>query len=314
MVNGAVPGCFDSQHSRVVICSVLQELQVRRKFWIGVTNKQTNAMGALVRRLLGFVGDQSEEDREKCKKRAARIVSRAMSGEEQDEEDAGVASAMTPDFKAFGEALLPPQARRHDIELQMKRAVRKLPIAGWAKGVRGLGEIGVAVIVGEAGDLSNYATERKLWRRLGMGMAPGHEAHAYSTWRVKGGLTSEDWTSAGYSPRRRAEIHSCVAEPMFRQQTVVIGPYRQAYDKRRAHCEMTHPDWTKGHLHADGLRIMTKKLLSDLWSEWRSVTPLAERSKRRVASAILGERSGGGVGESSGSPLAAAETHGEASP
>lgn len=269
------------------ICVALQELQVRRKFWIGTINKQTNAMGALVRRMIGFVGkDQDEADREKLKKRAARIVARAMKDEPQDTDDTAVAGALVADFAAFGEALRAPEARRHDIELQMKCAVRKLPIAEWAKGVRGLGEIGLAVIIGEAGDLANYATKRKLWRRLGLGMAPGHEAHAYSTWRMKGGLTAEDWTTAGYAPRRRAEIHSCVAEPMLRQQTMITGPYRQAYDKRRARCEAVHADWTKAHLHADALRIMTKELISDLWSEWRkSMDALAERPTSGVASA-----------------------------
>lgn len=271
------------------LCEALQELQVRRKFWIGIANKQTNATGALVRRNLGFVGDQDEATREKLKKRAARVVARALGGKPQEAEDGDVARVLADDFLVMQASLAPAVARRHDIELQMKRVVRKLPVYEWAKGVRGLGEIGLGVIVGEAGDLSKYATKRKLWRRLGLGMAPGHEAHAYSTWRMKGGLMAEDWTAAGYAPRRRAEIHACVAEPMFRQQTMVTGPYRQAYDKRRAHCEVTHSDWTKGHLHADALRIMTKKLISDLWSEWRkSLLAVAEnRSSGTVASASL---------------------------
>jgi len=104
-----------------------------------------------------------------------------------------------------------------------------------------------------------------LWKRLGLAPLDGK---AMSTWRMKGGLSADEWTEAGYSPRRRAEIYAVISEPLFRANTVAQGPYRAIYDRRRARTAEAHPNWTKAHSHMDGLRIMTKHLLRDLWQEW----------------------------------------------
>lgn len=243
----------------------LAELQVRRKFYIGAVNKQTNAVKALVRRALGWRYDEEEGDREKVNGRAARIVAAALNGKEQKPEDAETFGALAADLSVVAAAIEPCMNARHQIELDMKRAVRKLPVFEWAKSVHGLGELGLAVILAEAGDLSKYPKKGHLWKRLGLAPLDGQ---AYSTWRMKGGLTAEDWTEAGYSPRRRAEVFAVVSEPLFRAQTVAQGPYRAIYDARRARTAEVHPDWTKAHSHMDGLRIMTKYLLRDLWREW----------------------------------------------
>lgn len=91
---------------------------------------------------------------------------------------------------------------------------------------------------------------------------------AASTWRMKGGLSAEQWSDAGYSPRRRAEVYAVISEPLFRAQSVAQGPYRAIYDRRRERTAETNPDWTKAHSHMDALRVMTKYLLRDLWQEW----------------------------------------------
>lgn len=244
----------------------LAELQVRRKFWIGNVNKQTNAVKALVRRGLGWRYDEDEGARDKVNARAARIVAAALAGKEQKPEDAAIFGALASDLAAVSAAIAPCAAARHEIELEMKRIARKLPVYQWAKEVKGLGELGLAVIIAEAGDLSSYPKKGHLWKRLGL--AP-LEGKAYSTWRMKGGLTAEDWTEAGYSPRRRAEIYAVISEPMFRAQSVAQGPYRAIYDRRREATAINHPDWTKAHSHMDGLRIMTKYLIRDLWNAWK---------------------------------------------
>lgn len=264
-------GCADKAVRSVPASALidhLAELQVRRKFYIGVVNKQTNAVKALVRRALGWRYDEDEDDREKTNGRAARIVAAALAGKPQKPEDADVFGALAFDLATVAAAIEPCTKARHEIELEMKRVVRKLPVFEWAKDVKGLGELGLAVILAEAGDLSNYPKKGHLWKRLGL--AP-FEGKAYSTWRMKGGLTAEDWTEAGYSPRRRAEIYAVVSEPLFRANTVAAGPYRAVYDRRRERTAEAHPDWTKAHSHMDALRVMTKYLLRDLWREWRRV-------------------------------------------
>lgn len=244
----------------------LAELQVRRKFWIGNVNKQTNAVRALVRRGLGWRYDDDEGAREKINARSARIVSAALAGKDQKPEDEAIFGALSADLAAVYASIAPCAAARHEIELEMKRTVRKLPVYPWSKEVKGLGELGLAVIIAEAGDLSNYPKKGHLWKRLGLAPLDGR---AYSTWRMKGGLKADDWVEAGYSPRRRAEIYAVVSEPLFRANSVAAGPYRAIYDRRRETTATTNPDWTKAHSHMDGLRIMTKHLIRDLWNVWR---------------------------------------------
>ncbi len=253
-------------------CSALAELQVRRKFCIKAVTKQSNAAGALVRRALGVKFDAEEAEREKGNARAGRIVAASIAGTPQREEDLEVAAAVAFDLVVVAQGIGPYERARHQFELEMRRVARTLPAAVWADGVRGLGELAMAVIVGEAGDLARYGAEGKLWKRLGLAPYGGKAA---STWRREGGLKAEDWTALGYAPRRRAEIYACVGDPLFRAQSAArdgsraAGRYRVAYDARRARTAETHPDWSKAHSHGDGLRIMTKLLVSDLWSEWR---------------------------------------------
>lgn len=271
----------------------LAELQVRRKFYISVVNKQTNAVKALVRRALGWRYDEDEAARKKLNARAERIVAAALAGKEQAEGDAGIYAVLAYDLATVGVAIEPCVKARHEIELEMKRIVRSLPIFQWAKGVKGLGELGLAVILAEAGDLSGYPKKGHLWKRLGL--AP-YEGKAYSTWRAKGGLTADEWVDAGYSPRRRAEIYAVISEPLFRQQTVANGPYRAIYDRRREHTAAAHPDWTKMHSHMDALRIMTKSLLRDLWQEWngrKAVGEVPERARDNLPTVQPDERKAG---------------------
>lgn len=243
----------------------LAELQVRRKFYIGVMNKQANAAKALVRRAMGFQTTHSEEDRERDSSRAAHIVAVAFAGKEQKPEDIAIAAAVEGDLLVVDASMEPHRKARDGIEKEMKKLVRGLPAYEWAKGVRGLGDLALAVVIAEAGDLSKYPSKGHLWKRLGLAPMGGK---AMSTWRREGGLTAEEWVEAGYSPKRRAEMYAVVADPLFRHQTMSEGPYRAVYDRRRAAAAITHPDWTKGHAHADACRVMTKYLLRDLWREW----------------------------------------------
>jgi hypothetical protein len=49
------------------------------------------------------------------------------------------------------------------------------------------------------------------------------------------------------------------------------SPYRVVYDARRAHTAVTHPEWTDGHSHNDGLRVASKAILRDLWRAARAL-------------------------------------------
>lgn len=244
----------------------LAELQYRRKFYINRINMTGNAVRALTRRALGWNLDLPEAERKKINARAERIVAAVAAGREVPEDDAEVAAAIAPDLAVARLASKPMEDARHSIELDMKRIVRRLPIYEWAKTVKGLGEIGLAVIVAEAGDLARYQNPAKLWKRLGL--AP-HNGRAASTWRFKGGLSADDWTGLGYSPRRRAQIYGCVEEPMMK--ACAGTKYRAVYDHAKE--TFTPRAESKAHAHRHAMRVMAKEITLDLWRVWHGFTP-----------------------------------------
>jgi len=269
------------------LCRAIQEAQVERKFAIQMEMGIVQRIAARVVRAFQLDHDAPEASRKAAWVRAERVVRRGLQDKPQAEEDAAIGAALSDHLTVARLSLAPVTAFRDRVEAEMVKAAEALPAFALTERTPGFKALGLAVIVGEAGDLSNYASERKLWRRLGLGVAPGHEEHAYSTWKGLG-LPTGEWDApefpgqprrAGYSPRRLGQIYGVVTVPlmMFKAR----HKYGEHYDKRRAHTEITHPTgtfaeckadpsrWTPAHSHADAMRIMTKALVEDLWKEWR---------------------------------------------
>ena len=156
---------------------------------------------------------------------------------------------------SFKEALQPFHKYRHEAEQNIMELAETLPVWDWVKGVRGIGSLGLGLIVGEAGDLSNYDNPAKLWKRFGL--APGQR-------KIRG---TEEGLEAGYSPRRRAMMH-IVGDCLIKLQGKA-GPYRKVYDDRKAYEEAQHPELQLGHRHKRAMRYMEKRFLLDLWKRWR---------------------------------------------
>lgn len=259
----------------------LKGLQAQRRTAIVIQSKIWRTIEAYVRvNVIGFSTFDDVEARAKACKEAEKIIKAAKEGEGEHD----VVSLIVTST----EAAKPFDAMRLAAEKEMRKIARKSPLWPWAEGIRGLGDLGLSVILAEAGDPGKYSTVSKLWKRLGLApIVKGDKTQAASSWRMKGGLNAEDWTNAGYNPKRRAEIYSCIDEPLFRQQsgnldketgevTKEAGPYRLVYDARRARTAETHPDWSKAQSHKDAMRIMTKQLIADLWSEWRRASAAVE--------------------------------------
>ena len=201
---------------------------------------------------------------------------RAFAGKPQPPEDEDDFAEVATDIHVVALAIEPLVKRRKEIERDMVLAARALPVAQFAKGVAGFGEIGLAVLVGETGDLSNYPNFRHVWKRLGLMPFDGK---ACSIWRRSGGMPAGGWERVGYSPQRRAEIHACVAESMSKHQLEAAaktdtefgrakGKYGHVYVARREKMKIAHSDWPKAHAKMDAMRIMTKALVADLWLAW----------------------------------------------
>lgn len=148
------------------------------------------------------------------------------------------------------------EAVEHQTILALQRAVRQHPLAAWQKQARGVGEKQFARLLAATGDPYMRTTETgseprtvdQLWAYCGLHL------HGDEAARRRKGQVSNWSTDA----KTRAYLIS----------TSIIkagGPYREVYDKRRARTAESHPDWTDGHSHNDALRIVSKRVLRDLW-------------------------------------------------
>ena len=195
------------------------------------------------------------------------------------------------------------QELRKPLEKELAKLAGQLPLAEWIKATPGIALPGLASIVGEAGDLSNYSTHEKLWKR--MGMAPFTKngvTRSGKQWKIAGGLSSADWTEFGYKSTRRA-VMFVIEDSMCKAK----GPYREAYLARKEYLRQRAegrgltvapsakiPDKRRaefvslGHIDQDAKRYMGKRLLRHLWQAWRRAKmPLIERSTMKLPAAEI---------------------------
>lgn len=180
----------------------------------------------------------------------------------------------------------------HQAVLNLQRAMRKHPLGPWLKAAKGVGEKQGARLLASVGDPywntlhDRPRTVSELWAYCGLHVLPaGHTGNATQNAGADGDQTGSDPShptaearraSAGVAARRRKGVKSnWNADAKMRAYLVAVscmkttGPYREVYLDRRAHTLATHPDWTPGHSHNDGLRITAKAVLKDLWIESR---------------------------------------------
>lgn len=185
-------------------------------------------------------------------------------------------------------------AHRHKLaaEKQVEALAQSLPVMPWIETVRGVGPKGLGLIIGETGDLTNYAGPAKVWKRLGLAVAENGKAQR----RVKGKATKAgdertltEGELQGFSPRRRALMH-VIGDNLIKQNGA-DGEFRQVYDARKAyereqaeaqglkvvptakipkkHPEQYRSEW---YVHKRAMRYMEKRFLLRLWQEWRRAT------------------------------------------
>lgn len=180
----------------------------------------------------------------------------------------------------------------HAAILDLQRAMRKHPLNEWRKTRKGVGEKQLARLLAAIGDPYMRAdtgqprTVSQLWAYSGLHVFPtGHgspDAHttvARGDSTSSGGHVTRDTQSraapagAHTAARRQKGVKAnwstdaktrayLIATSCIKQTGT---EYRAVYDQRREHTAETHPDWTPGHSHNDALRILSKRILRDLW-------------------------------------------------
>jgi hypothetical protein len=181
-------------------------------------------------------------------------------------EDADIAVKMALD--PYLSAIARFKAERKQLEKTLLAKAKSLPTAAWVAEQTGFGMLNFALIVGEAGDLSNYDNPAKLWKRMGLAVINGGRQRL-----VAGDAALEH----GYNPERRAVAWNLGGT------LVKVGdrnPWRQLYLDRKAYLAARSPEMTPGHINNSAMRYMTKRALRDLWAAWRrtTATPRVEPS------------------------------------
>lgn len=158
----------------------IQALWRRRVQWHRAEKSLTLQASAICR---GFAGGD--------KRAAGKMLARIEDGETAPE-DIMAEIAVTP--------LLAARATLHyergAVEKALAKMVRGLPVHAWAKEVYGLGPLGLASIVGEAGDIGSYKSVSAVWKRFGLAVIGGERQ------RKKANL--EEAALHGYAPHRRS--------------------------------------------------------------------------------------------------------------
>lgn len=275
----------------------LVALQRQRVFCIKSQSRCDRSAEAFVARYLGYDASQPEAERAAVWKRARALRTKIEKGGQiQDVDQNAVApeaggeshdefanhkpyalSACTPIILNSAAARETWDKHRAHVEKEMRRLARTLAVHAWSSTVAGFGDLGLGILVGETGDLANYATKERVWKRLGLAVISGERQQR---------KTGADAAAAhGYSPKRRAEVWA-IADSMFKHQwrgekegapAHAVGPYGEVYGRRKAHTA-TREGWTPKHRDNDARRVMTKFLVENLWRVWNGKAPITPQA------------------------------------
>ena len=248
------------------IVQELRELEGHRRNATKMQTRITNNTLAMIRRALGWQWDDDESERTKINKEAEKIRKAIEAGHSSSDSQTRIPASLAPFVIASAEARQPYDKLRDNCEKRMATLAAQLPAWEALKDIRGFSAKGLAAIVGEAGDLSNYPNHRHVWKRLGLA---AYKGRACSSWRGAKDekLSADEWTKAGYCPSRRSIIYAYIEEPLIRAK----GEFKAVYDRRRAQTAETHPDWSKMHSANDARRVMSQQLIKRVWRVWNGV-------------------------------------------
>lgn len=260
----------------------------QRVFAMDQRKRSDLALGAFIRSQLGWSRALAKADSDAISERAADLVSL---GEKVAKGKAtGIGDSVFAQWSPVILASIRGRAHWDAIESaatkEMERLASSLPVwTSFGEGVRGFGARSLAVIIGETGDIGSYATVAKLWKRMGLAVMNGVR---------QGGLrktaSAEDWIAHGYSARRRSYMF-VIGDVLVKNK----GTYREVYLARKEYERVQAvarglivapsakiPAARKaefisdGHIHKRSQRYMEKRLLRDLWQEWRRTISTAK--------------------------------------
>ena len=251
----------------VDLCDKLRGLQRKRSILLKSRIMQANRLQAIIAGTIGFSSSMPENERKAVFKKAQKLIDDVVDGKVKGLPFHNIIMATNVGIASF-------ETEESLVLSEMNGLAEQLPVAAWIKEPqqRGFGISSLAAMIGECGDLRNYAGPAKLWKR--MASAPFQDSDGKtlmgSTWRMakEGKLNAEQWTQFGYSPRRRS-IAYLWGENLMKQNKSI---YRARYDNGRAVFAAKHPDYPDCRLHKHGMLLAAKLLMKLLWVEWQVLT------------------------------------------
>lgn len=279
---------IEDRSAIIAACDALRMLQRQRQFCITSQSRCDRSCESFIARVIGYNPDADEKSRKAVFKQASDIRKSVEKGDggggliSGDNHHRVALSAVTPIILNSAIARKAWDALRENTEKEMRKIAKTLPAYGWVASVRGFGDLGFAIIIGETGDLANYATKERVWKRLGLAVIEGQKQGRRSN--------AEEAAKHGYSPKRRAEVWTIV-DSLFRAVwrgakevdglTVpahALSVYGTVYARRKAYTVVrtTGPtDWTPAHRENDARRLLGKSLVEDLWRVWNGKEALS---------------------------------------
>jgi len=289
---------------------IVKELQKAQKMRVWYTKTRIMVENRLIATVAGRIGYSShleEKQRLALFSKAKKVIKSLYTTQEDSQ-------AVAKEYKDIVMMVLKTNMFIEDldktiesIKKDIKELVIQLPIAKWIEDDdrRGIDLLTIGTILGEAGDLANYANPGKLWRRFGC--APyEHDGKMLmgSTWKSgrEGKLPASCWEEFGYSPRRRSVMYIIGKNIMMLNK----GKYRKRYDDKKQEAIDNHSDWTycekckgtgliNGKKHAlcrgtgkltkrcdlHGMLLASKLFLKDLWIEWNKDSDVVKEYRNK---------------------------------
>ena len=267
--------------------ALIRSAHRKRQFAMEQRKRLMNALGAFLRTALGWTLELPDAERKRIAEKAETLIDIGRScakGKRPDIVDAEY-SEWEQVIQAALAGCIPWDALESDNTKRMEALSVTLPVwECWAKDVRGFGARSLATLVAEIGDLNNYATVARVWKRMGVGVIDGVR---------QGGLTKsaskEQWIEHGYKAKRRALLF-VVGDCLVKSngdgyyRAVYLGRKQYEIAKAMEHGLLVAPAAripkakreqyvSEGVIHKRAQRYMEKRLLQHLWQAWRAQEP-----------------------------------------
>lgn len=177
---------------------------------------------------------------------------------------------------------------RTKIEKRLEKLAKELPVAPMISAIKGIAMGGLAALIGEAGNLSNYETVSRLWKRMGVAVIGDGRQR-----KVEGAAAALH----GYSPRRRSVLWNigcgligCMGHgprPLVGEDVSArddLSDYQKLFIERCREEVKAHPEMGRDPVIKDGIakesysahasnrakRYVEKRFLIDIWRAWRA--------------------------------------------